>query len=204
MTRIVFNGQEYSSREAMPEEVRRGYDEALAMLREAHPGAVEGALEPGGDNKVVSVQREVSFKFGGAGDGAPPEQVRRILEAMGGLGSGGGGSETHELEARASPDPLHTPMAMFLAFVAGFVLVFGVALMLAIGGGRDNLKGRLAVAVAALFLLGWLDTTATRLARRRESLLGPDSPGYRRFVVWSSAGLATAAVLLLGLAWYMP
>lgn len=182
MTRIVFNGQEYSSREAMPEEVRRAYDEALAMLRKGHPGAVEGALDAGGDNTVISVQREVSFKLGGGGEG----------------------SETHELAGSAKPDPLHTPMAMFLAFVAGFVLVFGVALMFAIGGGRGNLPSRLAVALAALFLLGWLDTTATRLARRRESVLGPDSLGYRRFVVWSAAGLAAAAVLLLGIAWYMP
>jgi hypothetical protein len=54
-----------------------------------------------------------------------------------------------------------------------------------------------------LFLLGWLDTQATSLAKRREPLLGPDSAGYRRFVVWSASGLLLASALLFGLAWFL-
>jgi hypothetical protein len=91
-----------------------------------------------------------------------------------------------------------------LAFLAGFIVIFSAGLMFAIGGGRPHLAGRLTVAIAALLLLGWLDTQATRLARRREPLLGPDSAGYRRFVVWSAVGLLLATVLLLGLAWFLP
>jgi hypothetical protein len=68
-----------------------------------------------------------------------------------------------------------------------------------IGGGREHLKGRVAVAIVALLLLGWFDTQATRLARRRQPLLGPDTPGYRRFQLWSGLGLLLTAVLLLGL-----
>ena len=33
-TRIIFNGQEYASTEAMPEHIRNAYLEALAMLRD--------------------------------------------------------------------------------------------------------------------------------------------------------------------------
>jgi hypothetical protein len=91
-----------------------------------------------------------------------------------------------------------------LAFIAGFTVIFSVGLMLAIGGGRNHLAGRLTVAVAALLLLGWLDTQATRLARRRQPLLAPDTAGYRRFAVWSAYGFLLAAVLLLGHAWFMP
>jgi hypothetical protein len=95
-------------------------------------------------------------------------------------------------------------LGVLLAFVAAFVLIFSVGLMFAIGGGREHLAGRLTLATAALLLLGWLDTQATRLAKRRQPLLAPDTAGYRRFAVWSSLGLLLAAVLLLSLAWFLP
>ena len=95
-------------------------------------------------------------------------------------------------------------LQVLLAFLAGFTIVFSVGLMFAIGGGRAHLAGRLTVAVAALFVLGALDTQAGRLAARRRPLLAPDPPGYRRYVVWSALGLLIAAALLLGLAWYLP
>ena len=91
-----------------------------------------------------------------------------------------------------------------LAFVAGFTIMFSVGLLFAIGGGRSHLAGRLTVAIAALLFLGWLDTQATRRARRREPILGPNTAGYRRFLVWSAVGLFGSAVLLLGLAWFLP
>jgi divalent metal cation (Fe/Co/Zn/Cd) transporter len=91
-----------------------------------------------------------------------------------------------------------------LVFVAGFIVIFSAGLMFAIGGGRSHLAGRLTVAIAALVFLGWLDTQATRLARRREPILLPDSAGYRRFVFWSALGQLLAVVLLLGLAWLLP
>jgi hypothetical protein len=95
-------------------------------------------------------------------------------------------------------------MGLMLAFGAGFAFVFGIVVMVGIGGGASHLLERLIVAVATLLFLGWLDTMATRLARRHQPLLAPDTPGYRRFVVWSAAGLATAAVVLFGIAWYLP
>jgi hypothetical protein len=76
--------------------------------------------------------------------------------------------------------------------------------MFTIGGGQKHLVGRLSVAIPALLLLGWLDSYATQVAKRRESLLGPNSSGYRRFVMWSSLGLLLSAVVLLGLACYLP
>jgi hypothetical protein len=95
-------------------------------------------------------------------------------------------------------------LGVLLAFVAAFVLIFSVGLMFAIGGGREHLAGRLTLATAAFLLLGWLDTQAIRLAKRRQPPLAPDTAGYRRFAVWSSLGLLLAAVLLLSLAWFLP
>lgn len=83
-------------------------------------------------------------------------------------------------------------------------LIVSIGLMFVIGGGPRHLVGRLVIAVAALVVLGWLDTHASFLAKRHRPLLAPDPPGYRRFVVWSSLGMLAATVLLLGLAWYLP
>ena len=95
-------------------------------------------------------------------------------------------------------------LQMLLAFLAGFILILGMGLMLAVGGGRSHLAGRLIIAVAALLLLGWLDTHATRVAQRHRPLLAPDSAGYRRYVIASAVGLVGAAGLLLGIAWFLP
>ena len=197
MTRIVFNGQEYERREAMPEDVGRAYDEVLAMLRRAHPELADAGL--GSGHSVINVQRNMSIRFEGPRGEALPGPVRGIMESALRADS--------EAESRQDTDPvrpLETMFGMMLAFLAGSVFVSGIVLQLAIGGGRSLLAGRLMVAVAALLLLVWIDGMATRLARRRNPLMGPDSPGFRRFVVWSAAGLATAAVLLLGVAWYLP
>lgn len=190
-TRIIFNGQEYSGVEAMPPDVRDAYQAALAMLRDAK-------ADPG---TIVVQQSSLTFngrEIGGAG--GLPVWARRLVQ-----------SAIRETSADPEPppespasEPLARVMSMMLAFGAGFVLVFGVALMFALGGGRDRLPGRLVIAVAALLLLGWLDSHATRLARRRRPLLGPDTAGYRRYVVWSASGLLLAMVLLLGIAWYLP
>jgi hypothetical protein len=91
-----------------------------------------------------------------------------------------------------------------LAFAAGFTVIFSAGLMVALGGGRAHLAGRLGIALAALLALGAIDSGATRLAKRHRPLLAPDPPGYRRFVVWSALGLLVVAVLLLGLAWFLP
>ena len=101
-------------------------------------------------------------------------------------------------------DAAQSTLGPLLAFVAGFVLVVAVTLIVTIGGGREHLAGRLTVAIPALLVLSWLDSYAVQLAKRREALLGPDSPGYRQFVVWSSLGLLLSAVVLLGLACFSP
>lgn len=109
---------------------------------------------------------------------------------------------TNALEAHARA--AGRVLEIVLAFAAGFTLIFTVGLLFAIGGGRDLLAGRLAVAVAGLLALGAIDTQAGRYARRRRPILGPDPPGYRQYVVWSAVGLGLAGALLLGLAWFMP
>ena len=95
---------------------------------------------------------------------------------------------------------LHRLLLVFLLSGAAATILLGVFLMATVGHGRAHLGGRLAVAVAAILLLGLIDGHANRLMNRKRPLLAPDPPGFRRFVVWSSIAFFFTAVLLLGFA----
>ncbi|HUF34836.1 MAG TPA: hypothetical protein VMN37_02750 [Gemmatimonadales bacterium] len=205
--RIVFNGREYASPEAMPEDVRKAYGEALAMLRDANADGIPDVLEAGGADTVIGV-RQSSLTWNGRTVEMEnlPAAVRPLVKyAMDQAGASSAASpEPSGTEISSAMGAAHGTLGVLLTFLAGFAVVFGAGLILAIGGGRAHLPGRLAVAVGALLFLGWLDRQATNLARRRRPLLAPDPPSYRRFVVWSAVGLFLSAVLLLGLAWFLP
>ena len=212
-TRIIFNGQEYDSPEAMPPDVRNAYQVMLDHLQDKDKDGIPDALQGRSDGKNALGMLETSVTFNGRtlGGMALPASVHDLIGKVlaHGISKTTAPTEPHGNEpllrsldtaSRATEGLLR----VLLAFAVGFVLVFGVALMFAIGGGPELLKDRLIVAVAALLILGGLDTQATRLARRRQPLLAPDTAGYRRFLVWSSLGLLLAAVLLLSLAWFLP
>ena len=209
-THIIFNGREYSSPEAMPAEVRKAYQELVDQLRDKNEDGIPDVLQGGGAGNVLGIVQS-SVTYNGRTLEGLPASVRRLIENAVGHGNSGvtASTELHDNDQpvqalEATGRAAGGLLGVMLAFVAGFSIMFSVGLMFAIGGGRSHLAGRLAVAVTALLFLGWLDTQATRLARRRESLLGPDSAGYRRFVVWSAVGLFGSAALLLGLAWFLP
>jgi hypothetical protein len=202
-TRIIFNGREYAGPEAMPADVRKAYQELLDQLQDKDKDGIPDVLQgEGATNALGILQTSVTFNGRTVDDVAGlPVPIRRLLENATGHASSSDGAPTEEPLGDEAAGGL---LGVMLAFVAGFTLVFGVGLMFAIGGGPSHLAGRLTVAIAALLFLGWLDTQATRLARRREPLLGPNSARYRRFIVWSAVGLAGSAALLLGLAWFLP
>jgi hypothetical protein len=211
-TQIIFNGQEYDSPDAMPEDVRRAYQEMLNHLQDKDKDGIPDVLQGGSAGNALGIL-QTSVTYNGRtveGLRGLPGPVRRLLQNVIGDALSRGTAPTELREDEPLVQALDTAsrttegvLGVLLAFIAGFVLIFSVGLMFAIGGGREHLAGRFAVATAALLLLGWLDTHATRLARRRQPLLGPDSAGYRRFVMWSASGLLLATALLFGLAWFL-
>ena len=87
-TRIMFNGKEYPSAEAMPEDVRKVYQQALAQLADADHNGIPDALEHGGAGNVIGIQNSsitVNGKtYGSVGE--MPALVRFLYEqAMGQL-----------------------------------------------------------------------------------------------------------------------
>ncbi len=212
-TRLIFNGQEYDGPEAMPPDVRNAYQVMLDQLQDKDKDGIPDVLQGGSAGKNVLGMLQTSVTLNGRpleGMGLPAP-VRHLI---GNVIAHGISKATAPTEPHGNEPLLRTLdtasrvteglLGVLLACAAGFALVFGVGLMFAIGGGPELLKDRLIVAIAALLILGGLDTQATRLARRRQPLLAPDTAGYRRFLVWSSLGLLLAAVLLLGLAWFLP
>ena len=212
-TRIFFNGQEYDSPEAMAPDVRKAYQVVLDQFEDKDKDGIPDVLQGGSAGKNVLGMLQTSVRLNGRTlEGMSlPAPVWRLI----------GNAIAHEITKGAAPAEPHGNeplvraldtasrateglLGVLLAFVAGFILIFSVGIMFAIGGGREHLPGRLTIAIAALLLLGWLDTQANRLAARRQPLLAPHTAGYRRFLVWSSLGLLLAGVLLLGLAWFLP
>jgi hypothetical protein len=87
-TRILFNGQEYASAEAMPDDVRKAYQQALAQLADADHNGIPDILERGGAGNVIGIQNSsitVNGKtYGSVGE--MPALVRFLYEqAMGQL-----------------------------------------------------------------------------------------------------------------------
>lgn len=95
---------------------------------------------------------------------------------------------------------LHRLLLTFLLSGAAAAILLGLFLMTTVGRGREHLGGRLAVAAAAILLLGLIDGHANRLMNRKRPLMAPDPPGYRRFAIWSSIAFFVPATLLLGMA----
>ena len=80
--KIIFNGKEYASPEAMPEEVRQAYQQALAHLADADRNGIPDILERGAAGNVIAIQQS-SITINGreyktVGD--MPAVVRRLFE----------------------------------------------------------------------------------------------------------------------------
>jgi hypothetical protein len=74
-TRIIFNGQEYSSTEAMPEDVRKLYQQALSQLADADHNGIPDVL--GIQNSSITVNGKT---YGSAEE--MPGWVRFIFEQV--------------------------------------------------------------------------------------------------------------------------
>ncbi len=76
-TRIIFNGQEYSSPEEMPAEIRRAYEQAMgSVLADADRNDIPDIFEAGGSATVF--HNEVMTPAAAAAD--PAERLRKVKE----------------------------------------------------------------------------------------------------------------------------
>lgn len=80
--KIVFNGSQYASPEEMPADVRRSYDQAMAMFADEDKDGVPDVFEGVGGKHVIAIQHSsitVNGKtYGGVEE--MPEPVRKVFE----------------------------------------------------------------------------------------------------------------------------
>jgi hypothetical protein len=179
-TRIIFNGQEYDSPEAMAPDVRKAYQMMLDQLQDKDKDGIPDVLQGGSAGKNVLGMLQTSVSFNGRTlEGMDlPAPVRRLIGNVIAheISKGPAPPELHGNDPSESPDTAPYTAGLLLAFVGGFVLIFSVGLMFAIGGGREYLKGRLILAIAALLL----SAGSTRRPPSGEAAAAAPSPGYRR------------------------
>ena len=115
--KIVFNGAEYDSVEAMPPDVRAQYNEVLESLKKTGGDEVLSALQrvssgTGGlSETIMTTHREILVngkKYGSVGE-MPPD-VRRLYEkALGQAGAGAGAGLNRPSSGALRPPPPSPP-----------------------------------------------------------------------------------------------
>jgi hypothetical protein len=104
-TRIFFNGQEYASAEAMPEEVRKAYQVALGQLGDADRNGIPDVLEHPAGNVIGIQQSAITLNGKTYGSVAEmPAFVRFLYEqAMGQLDPNRAGLLGADAPERSTP-----------------------------------------------------------------------------------------------------
>jgi hypothetical protein len=187
---ITVNGRTYESVDAMPALVRLLYQHAMGQVDANRTGLPASAAATLGLN---------TRSRAAAGDGSPqPDEV---------------GSRTRVSKEPVSDDfmraldrtgrSLERVIQVLLGIVAVVILPGAVFLMLKMDGGSRT-QQRLYVAIAALVVLGAVDSQVQRLVRRRVPFSLQTTVEERRYNGVSLVLMLVAAVVLIGLALLLP
>jgi hypothetical protein len=246
-TKIIFNGKEYANPEAMPEEVRQAYQQAMAQFADADKNGIPDILERGAAGNVIAIQQS-SISFNGRefkSVGEMPAVVRRLFEmAMGqqdanrngipdaleaalseretpSTAAGTAGPETGAAANASTPNPPRerepimagleqtaNTLDIFLRILLSIVSVATVAgaifLMLKMDSSSRSQGGRFYVAIAALVILGAVDSQFRKLVARRAPFSVGTTEAESRYGLISLLLLLLSAVVLFGAAWLLP
>jgi hypothetical protein len=246
-TKIIFNGKTYTNVEAMPEEVRQAYQDALAQFADADKNGIPDILERGAAGNVIAIQQS-SISFNGRefkSVGEMPAIVRRLFElAMGQAdanrnsipdaleaalsgretpfpAAGTAGPETAAAANVSTSNPPHrrepitaglertaNALDIFLRILLSIVAIATVAgatfLMLKMDSGSRSQGGRFYVAIAALVILGAVDSQFRKLVARRAPFSIGTTEAQNRYGLISLLLLLISAVVLFGAAWLLP
>lgn len=246
-TKIIFNGKQYASPEAMPEDVRQAYQQALAQFADADKNGIPDILERGAAGNVIAIQ-QASISFNGRefkSVGEMPAIVRRLFElAMGQADAnrngipdaleaalsgretpfptaGTAGAETAAAANVSTSNPPHqrepitaglertaNALDIFLRILLSIVAIATVAgatfLMLKMDSGSRSQGGRFYVVIAALVILGAVDSQFRKLVARRAPFSIGTTEAESRYGLISLLLLLISAVVLFGAALLLP
>ena len=97
-------------------------------------------------------------------------------------------------------------MRVFLIGAAAVVFVVAVLILATMDDASRSQGGRVYIAIAAIVMLGAIDTAYGHLEYRRRPfwMEGPGEAAYRRYLLWSLGLLLAAAAALIALAIFLP
>ena len=98
---------------------------------------------------------------------------------------------------------LERVLLIFLSLFTVAILAGAVFLMLQMDGSSSSQGGRYYVAIAAILILGAIDSQFHRLVKRRIPLSLTTTPEERLYRMVSLLLLLFFAVVLIGLAWFL-
>jgi hypothetical protein len=187
---ISFNGREYNSVGEMPAMVRRLFEMAMGQAdanRNGIPDALESALGIKTPPPAGATDRPDFATAANIATAKPPRQHEPILKAL-----------------DQTANALDTFLRILLGIVAIVTLAGAIFLMLKMDGGSRGQGGRFYVAIAALFILGAVESQFRKLVERRAPFSLTTTDAESRYALISLLLLLLAAVVLFGAAWYLP
>lgn len=184
---ITFNGREYKSTGEMPAIVRRLFEMAMGQTdanRNGIPDALETALGIQVPSSSARPDRPESATVANTSPANPSREREPIMTALG-----------------QTADALDTFLRVLLGIVAIATLAGAIFLILKIDGGSG---GRFYVAIVALVILGAVDSQFQKLVIRRQPFSLTTTEAERRYAMVGLSLMLVSAVLLIGLAWFLP
>jgi hypothetical protein len=187
---INFNGREYKSAGEMPAIVRRLFEFAMSQAdanRNGIPDALEAALS--GSETPSPSARTVRPEFSAAVNPSlnPPPERERVTTAL-----------------KQTANTLETFLRVFLSLIAVATVAGAIFLMLKMDGGSRSQGGRFYVAIAALFILGAVDSQFRKLVERRAPFSIGTTEAESHYALISLLLLLVSGVILFGAVWLLP
>jgi hypothetical protein len=187
---ISFNGREFKSVGEMPAVVRGLFELAMGQAdanKNGIPDALESALRIQTSSSSTGSDRTEAATTGNRTVANPSPERESITTGL-----------------RRTADTLETFLRIFLGFIAIATIPGAIFLMLKMDGGSRSQGGRFYVAIAALFILGAVDSQFRKLVERRAPFSFGTTEAESHYALVSLLLLLVSGVILFGAAWLLP
>ena len=187
---ISFNGREYKSVGEMPAIMRRLFEMAIGQAdenRNGIPDALESALGIKTPPPSAGTDRPESATAANTSTANLPREREPIMKAL-----------------DQTANTLDSYLRILLGIVAVATLAGAIFLMLKMDNGSRSQGGRFYVAIAALVILGAVDSQFRKLVERRAPFSLTTTEAESRYASISLLVLLLSAVVLFGAAWRLP
>jgi hypothetical protein len=187
---ISFNGREFKSAGEMPAVVRGLFEMAMGHAdanKNGIPDALESALGIQSPSSAAGSEGAQTATTGSRTVTNRPPERESIAAGL-----------------RQTANTLETFLRMFLSVIAIATVAGAVFLMLKMDGGSRSQGGRFYVAIAALVILGVVDSQFRKLVERRAPFSIGTTEAESRYALISLLLLLVSGVILFGAAWLLP